>query len=178
MQPTSKISLTPSPSPPTASTNRNSGPQLLLGLPILLPSNQSSIYITTKITFLTPRVGWDTSPSAPHCPEKLIRKTDSQGFITREMDFLGKAEAPTFILSSASLISSTCLPRRISSCSSPSTLRSNQGEYPVPEQTRPDLGISFFLWGKSTILQGPAQMPPPLGSPPPSPRSWLSNIFA
>ena len=55
---------------------------------------------------------------------------------------------------------------------------------PGQEQTPPPFGhilsplpgMSFF-WGKPTILQGPVQMPPPLGSLPSTPQ-WLSNIPA
>lgn len=69
------------------------------------------------------------------------------------MEFLGRPEAPTHVLSSGSLISSTCLPRRISSRSSPGTLGSNHGQYPA-------LNKLLWIWAYPLPSAWNALLPP------------------
>lgn len=76
----------------------------------------------------------------------LIASTDSQTQIHNQRMGISEASREVeYILSSGSVIGSTCLSRHISSQSFPSNLWSLYREYPAPEQTYPDLDISFPL---------------------------------
>lgn len=128
MQPTSKISLKSSPfSPLTASPKFR--PLPLASSRFYVPPINLLSKLLPQITFWNPRVVHVTPPLAPHCLGKLIRNTDSQGQTHHQKNGISGESWGPDICTYKWFISSTCLPRSISSRSSPGTLQSNHREH-------------------------------------------------
>lgn len=89
-----------------------SGPHLCLAWPPHVTSFHSTFYLSYyKSHLCKPSAGFVTPPSAPHCPGKHIRNTDSQGQTHyQRLGISGEGWGANIYIVKRSISYSTCLP--------------------------------------------------------------------